>query len=69
MIKVTKASAKKIYNSGKSIYLSSGSPFSTPRAINKRDGVDLQWGVERDFDAIVKDFKFFNKKNPTFYTK
>ena len=69
MAKITKAQAKKLYNSGKSVYLSNGSPFSTPRAINKKDGVSLQWGTEYDFDAIVKDWRFFNKKNPKFSTK
>ena len=69
MKKVTKVQAKKLYNEGKSIYLSNESPFSSPRAINKREGVDLQWGNEKDFDEIVKDWKHFNKKNPTYYVK
>jgi hypothetical protein len=69
MKKVTKIQAKKIYNDGKSVYLSNESPFSSPRAINKKDGVNLQSGNETDFEEIVKDWKYFNKKNPSYYVK
>jgi hypothetical protein len=57
--KISKKEAEKLFNNNKTIYLSNG---NSKRAINKKDGVNLQWGIEYDFNEIVKDFIFFNKK-------
>ena len=54
--------AKNLYNEGKIIVL------SDKIKINNKDGVNLQWGNETDFDFIVDDYKFWNKKMPIFKT-
>jgi hypothetical protein len=63
MTKVNKSKARKLYNSGISIFLSNGIE------LNIKEGINLQWGNEKDFEYICKDYKFFNKRNPIFFNK
>jgi len=56
---ISKKEAERLFNDNKTIYLSNG---NSKKAINKKDGVNLQWGIEYDFNEIVKDFIFFNNK-------
>jgi translation elongation factor P/translation initiation factor 5A len=64
--KITKLQAEILYNEGENIYFLNKDSISKPRIINKKDGVNLQWGLETEFNEIVKDYKFWNKKNPTY---
>jgi len=64
MRKITKPQARKLYDSGKSIYLNSSkmrlnSMWSSPMKVSKRSTSG------RKFEALVNEFKYYNCSRET----